>query len=186
MAMELEPFHHGPRVPGSRSSREAARRDFQRSVRAFLVRLRRAGVTFVGLLAALIVYSLATGGVGFFIFVGAFVTIVLASLLVLSFPVRDRARERRERQVVDGGKAVRLDQLAAGTEDWLLERCRALPRHAGPALDRIVDRLRDLQPSLATVPPGSTLGGEAQRLLGQHLPSLVDTYLSLPPGERGF
>jgi hypothetical protein len=54
------------------------------------------------------------------------------------------------------------------------------------ALDRIVYRLRDLQPSLAGVPSESQIGGEAQRLIGKHLPSLVDTYLGLPATERGF
>lgn len=172
---------------GSRSSREAARRSFERGVRAFLVRLRRAGVTFVGLMGALIVYSIATGGVGFFMFMAAAITILLAALLVMFFPVRDRSRpEMREARVVDGGTAIRLDRLAVQTEDWLLERCRALPRQASGPLDRIVDRLRDLQPSLATVPAESALGGDAQRLLGKHLPSLVTTYLSLPPAERGY
>jgi uncharacterized membrane protein len=172
---------------GSRSSREAARRSFERGVRAFLIRMRRAGVTFVGLMGALIVYSIAMGGVGFFMFMAAAVTISLAAFLVMFFPVRDRGRpDMREAKVVDVRDAVRLDRLASQTEDWLLERCRALPRQAAAPLDRIVDRLRDLQPSLATVPADSQIGGEAQRLIGKHLPSLVSTYLSLPPAERGF
>lgn len=177
---------------GSRSSRDAARRGFERGVRAFLIRLRRAGVTFVGLMGALIVYSIAMGGVGFFMFLAAAVVIAMAAFLVMFFPVRDRSRPDLvdgrvvSARVVDGGNAVRLDRLAAQTEDWLLERCRALPRQASGPLDRIVDRLRDLQPSLATVPAESQIGGEAQRLLGKHLPSLVSTYLTLPPGERAY
>ena len=31
---------------------------------------------------------------------------------------------------------------------------------------------------------GTPNGGEAQRLIGQHLPGLVNTYLGLPPQER--
>jgi hypothetical protein len=32
--------------------------------------------------------------------------------------------------------------------------------------------------------PGSTLAGDARRLVGQHLPKLVDSYLDLPPSSR--
>ncbi len=35
------------------------------------------------------------------------------------------------------------------------------------------------------MPAETQIGGEAQRLIGQHLPSLVDTYLNLPVTERG-
>lgn len=187
--MNFGQFNGGDGPPfGSRTSREAAKRTFERGVRAFLIRLRRAGITFVGLLGALVVYMIAIGGVGFFTFLAALVTIALAAMLVMFFPVNVREprppREMRRAQVVEGAQTVQLAALASRTEDWLLERCRALPHQAGPSLDRIVDRLRDLEPSLATVPADSQIGGEAQRLIGQHLPSLVDTYLGLPPAER--
>jgi hypothetical protein len=172
---------------GSRASREAAKRSFERGVRSFFIRLRRAGVTFVGLMALLVGYSIAAGGVGFFMFIAAVFTIVMAAFLVMFFPVRDRApRDERPARVIDGGTVVRLDRVASQTEDWLVRRCRALPRQAAPALDRIVGRLRELQPSLATLDAGSPLGGEAQRLIGRHLPDLVETYLTLPPSERDF
>jgi len=174
---------------GSRAGRESAKRSLQRGFRSFLIRLRRAGITFASLLGALVVYMIAAGFPGILTFLLAMFAIMMAAFLVMFFPVRNRRRERESfgpRPTVDGGKAVRLDRLASGTEDWLLERCRALPHQAAPALDHIVDRLRDLQPSLATVPAESPLGGEARRLIGEHLPGLVDTYLNLPPAERSF
>jgi hypothetical protein len=129
----------------------------------------------------------AFGGVGFFSFLFALFAIMMLSFLVMGLPVRDRTRREHavERPVVDGGAAVRLDRITLQTEQWLIQRSRALPYQAGPALDRIVGRLRDLEPSLATVPADSQIGGEAQRLIAQHLPSLVDTYMGLPPTERG-
>jgi len=173
----------------SRAAREAAKRSLERGVRSFLIRLRRAGITFTALLGALVVYMIAAGFPGIVTLALALLAILLAAIVVMFLPVRQRRRDpaaRQPRPVVDGGKAVRLDQLAAGTEDWLLERCRALPHQAAPALDRVIDRLRDLEPSLATVPSATPLGGQAQRLIGEHLPGLVDTYLNLPPAERGF
>ncbi len=172
---------------GSAGPREV-RGTLERGVRSFLIRLRRAGFTFAALLVALVVYMIGFGGVGLFTFLLAMFAILMASLMVMFLPVRDRSRPVQapiERPVVDGGAATRLDRLTAQTEGWLIQRSRALPYQAGPALDRIVGRLRDLEPSLATVPADSQIGGEAQRLIGQHLPSLVDTYLGLPVTERG-
>lgn len=185
-----DPGPHGPYGPGmggSRAAREAARRNLERGVRSFLIRLRRAGFTFVALFSALVVYMIVYGFIGIFTLMFALAGILLLSMLVMTFPVRDRRPKRPpEGAVVDGGTAARLDVLTHQTEEWLVERCRALPSQAGPALDRIVFRLRDLAPSLATVPADTALGGEAKRLIGEHLPNLVTTYLSLPPGERSF
>jgi hypothetical protein len=176
-----------PYDPYGRSDPKEVRGTLERGVRSFLIRLRRAGFTFVGLVAALAVYMVAFGGVGFFSFLFALFAIMMLSFLVMGLPVRDRTRREHavERPVVDGGAAVRLDRITLQTEQWLIQRSRALPYQAGPALDRIVGRLRDLEPSLATVPADSQIGGEAQRLIAQHLPSLVDTYMGLPPTERG-
>lgn len=171
---------------GSRSAREAAQRKLERGLRSILVRMRRGGFTFVGLFAALVVYMIVYGGVGFFTFLLAMFAIFLLSITALFLPVRDRSRpDWIEGRAVEPGKPVPLGGLASQTQDWLLRRCRQLPREAGPTLDRIVDRLRDLEPSLATVPADSAIGGEAQRLIGQHIPNLVETYLHLPEAERG-
>lgn len=181
----LRPYDPYGRPPGG----PGAGGGLERGVRSILIRLRRAGLTFAGLFAALVVYMIGFGGVGFFTFLLAMFAILMMTMMVVFLPVRHRSRRKEEwteRPVVDGGAAVRLDRLTAQTEQWLVQRCRALPHQAGPALDRIVFRLRELEPSLATVPSQSPIGGEAQRLIGQHLPSLVDTYLGLPAAERGF
>jgi hypothetical protein len=74
--------------------------------------------------------------------------------------------------------------LAGRTEEWLLDRCGQLPRGALPAVDTILSRLRDVRADLAALPPEAPVAGEARRLLDQHLPRLVDTYLALPPASR--
>ena len=175
-------------LTGSRNTREAAQLRLQRGLRSIYVRMRRGGFTFIGLFSALVLYMIVYGGVGFFTFLLAMFAIFLLSMAALFLPVRDRGPREPdfiEGKVVAAGEAPRLDQLSAGTRTWLLGNFRQLPRQAGPALDRIVDRLRALEPSLAAVAPGSALGGEAQRLIGRHLPDLVKTYLHLPAAERG-
>lgn len=186
--MGLEPWRPFGSGDGSRASADAARNSLERGLRSVLIRLRRSAITFFGLLAALIVYNIASGWMGFLNLLGALVLVVMASIAIMFVPVRDKRREAalRDGPIIDGTSNVRLDRLAQQTEDWLLERCRALPSQASGSLDRIIDRLRDLQQPLAGVRADSALGGEAQRLIGQHLPSLVTTYLSLPPAERGF
>jgi hypothetical protein len=77
-----------------------------------------------------------------------------------------------------------LDELARRAEEALMERCAELPARALPAADMIVDRLAHLQPCLAALDPNSLLAGDARRLIGQHLPRLVDAYLELPPPDR--
>lgn len=186
--MGLEPYRPFGGGNGSRASRDAAKRGLERGLRSVLTRLARAGITFFGLLAALIVYNMASGWMGFLNLIGALVLVVMASIVIMFLPVRDRRREQAlgDGPIIEGIANVRLDRLASQTEDWLLERARALPSQAAGSLDRIIDRLRDLQAPLAGIKAESPTGGEAQRLIGQHLPSLVTTYLSLPPGERGF
>ena len=184
--MGLEPW----RPIGGGLTADSMQRRLERGLRSVVTRLVRATGTFFGLIAALIVYNMASGWMGFLNLLGALVLIVMASIAVMFLPVRDRSRERIDADaagpVIEGTANVRLDRLAQQTESWLLERCRALPSQASGSLDRIIGRLRDLQVPLAGVKADSPLGGEAQRLIGQHLPSLVTTYISLPPGERGF
>lgn len=168
---------------GSRAARDRARQRVERGARSVLRRLRNAALTFVGLLVLLIA-GLATGALGIVSGLLALLAAFIITLMVLFWP--SRRRPAQPPRTIDGGAATRLDRLAAQAEDYLLDRNRALPHLAAPALDRIVERLRDLEPSLATVPPEAPIGGEAQRLIGQHLPGLIDNYLALPPSERPF
>ncbi len=168
---------------GSARGRRHARERARGAAGAVLRRMRNAAVTIVALLFLLVVISAATGGLGL-AWLAAIPAVFLAGLLVLLWPARRRPPTMNP--VMDGGQMVRLDRLAGGAEAWLLDRAHQLPALAAPALDRIVDRLRDLEPSLATVPAESAVGGEAQRLVGQHLPGLVGRYLDLPASERRF
>lgn len=77
-----------------------------------------------------------------------------------------------------------LADLPGDAEDWLLEQRETLPLDCRPQLDRIFQRLGDLQPHLATLAPHSTPAWEARRLLGDHLPRLVLAYEGLPPTAR--
>lgn len=165
---------------GSRATRELAKRKVQRGMREVGRRVRRAAIVFVLLVLALIVADVAGASIGFVTWLIALPTLFLVALLTLTMSTRKRA----EPAVLGSGSAQPLDRLASSTEDWLLERCRDLPRPALPALDSILYNLREVQPCLTELPETSHLHGETQRLVGQHLPRLVNSYLALPHEAR--
>ena len=164
----------------SRTAREAQKRRFQRKLREALRRLRRSALLLAIMLAGLVAFSLFVAPIGFLTWLVAIPTVFLLALLSLAWPSR-RARP------ASGASApeLPLDELAARAEEGLLDRCDELPGRALPAADAIVARLHELQPHLAGLAPqDAMLAGDARRLIGEHLPKLVDSYLALPPGTR--
>lgn len=93
---------------------------------------------------------------------------------------------RPSRRAATGGdfSQVELARLPGDAEDWLLDRRETLPLDCRPQLDRIFQRLGDLQPHLAGLAPHSTPAWEARRLLGDHLPQLILAYEAIPPTAR--
>jgi hypothetical protein len=165
---------------GSRAAREAQKRKVQRGIGEVMRRIRRATLLFLGLIGALLIADLTFADVGF-LWLVALPTFLIASLLALFWPSR-RAPARSPS--ADLAPSEHLDELAGRTENWLLERCSELPRAALPAADTILIRLREMQPGLARLPAEVAVAGEARRLIGRHLPRLVDCYLELPPERR--
>jgi len=168
---------------GSRAAREAQKRKVKRGIEEVVRRIRRATLLFVVLLGSLIGYSILVSPIGLLTWLLILPFLFLATMLALFWPSR-RKREAPLPAASGSAARSRLDLLARDTEEWLLERCPALPRPALPAADAILDRLRDLQPDLAALPRESPLAGEADRLVGGHLPRLVDSFLELPPAAR--
>ncbi len=165
----------------SRTSRDAQKRRLQRKMREFLRRLRRAGLILAALLAMLIGYSILVAPINFLTWVVAIPTILLFALLSMSWPTR---RKEARTDTAAGAAPLALDELAARVEDGLIDRRQELPGRAIPAADSIIFRLNELQPHLAGLDPASLEAGEVRRLVGEHLPRLIDSYLSLPARSR--
>ena len=102
--------------------------------------------------------------------------------LVLAFGSLFRPSRRRSSE--GDFSQAELAELPGDAEDWLLARREGLPLDSRPPLDRIFQRLGDLQPHLATLGPNSTAAWEARRLLGDHLPRLVLAYEAIPASAR--
>ena len=104
------------------------------------------------------------------------------AFISLSWPSRPQGAAGRRRRTAR--RPLPLAELAARAEEGLLDRCRELPGRAQGAADAILARLAELQPHLGALDPQSVLAGDARRLIGQHLPRLVDSYLELPASAR--
>ena len=163
---------------GSRAAREASLRKVRRGVGEVARRMRRAATIFGLLLLALLIWSVFVGGVGFLTWLAAVPILFLVAAISLLWPTR---KGRAPAMEEDPRRPLPLGALAGRCEDWLLDRCGELPRPALPAAEAILVRLRDLEPHLDTLPPDSPAAGDARRLIGGHLPRLVDSYAALPP-----
>lgn len=133
------------------------------------------------LVFAVIVATIAWGLVVSPVGVGALLTIMLATVIaciLLGIFPRDVAPEPAK-------LATARPALLPSQVDAMLDaKRRVLPALAAPKLDAISAQLSALGPQLAAVPANDPVALEAARLLGKHLPELVDRYEKVPPAQR--
>ena len=77
-----------------------------------------------------------------------------------------------------------LVALPCRAEEWLLDQRAFFPREASPTIDAILAHLGDLPPHLARIDPNASLAWDARKLLGEHLPNLVQAWCNLPSTTR--
>jgi hypothetical protein len=162
----------------SGSAREARKRRAQRKFQEWLRRVRRSALLLALMLAALVATSIFVAPIGFLTWLVAIPTVLLLAFLALFWPTRRPAPD------VQGTRVVGFAELAERAAEGLLDRSEELPGRAIPAVDAIIARLHELAPHLGALGEDALLAGEARRLVGQHLPRLIDTYLALPSSER--
>jgi hypothetical protein len=166
---------------GSASAREAKKRKLRRKFEEGVRRVKRALFLFAGLLAALVAWSLFIDPIGFLTWIVAIPTAFLIAFVSLFWGSARRAEPPAD---VQGAPSIPLGELAVRAEEGLLDRRGELPGRALPAADAIMARLAELQQHLSALDPASMLAGDARRLIGQHLPRLIDSYLDLPSSAR--
>lgn len=165
------------RTMRSGSVREAKKRKMQRKWQEAMRRARRAAWLLAGLLVALIGASIVTH-VGFLTWIVAIPTAFFLAFLSLFWPTRSRPETAQTVQTAP------LDELAVRAADALVDRCDELPGRAIGSADSIIGRLHELAPHLGALDSDPVLAGDARRLICQHLPRLVDSYLDLPLSAR--
>jgi hypothetical protein len=170
------------RAIGSPTRRAAKKRRMQRKMEEFGRRARRSGFVAAGLLLVLLGFSLYSPAL-FFAWLFAVPVILFVAIVLMFQPTRHAQRMETEARLTP--QTLPLPELAVRAEEGLLDRCDSLPGRALPTADRIMANLRELQPHLHQLgPQDAALEGDLRRLIGQHLPQLIDSYLALPAPAR--
>ncbi len=160
---------------GEAAQRARARRR-QRTAERAGKRVVRAATTGAVIVLALILWGLIVGPIGTTVLLLA----VLGGLAAMMIAGASGGHEQAPR---DLGEAVPA-ALPAATDAWLDRQRTALPRLAAPQIDAISAHLATLEGQLAQVPPADPVAQDLQRLLGKHLPELVERYTRVPADQR--
>jgi hypothetical protein len=158
------------------AARAAARRNLGRSARGLARRAATIGTAIAVLLAATVAFALIVGPIGL---TGLFV-VSIAILFVLIFfsmwpsePKQVAYHEQLPTRTV-------IQQLDA----MLVRRRAALPAPAARRADAISQQLPLLESRLAEVDALDPLAQDARRLMGKHLPELIERYERVPAAYR--
>ena len=137
-------------------------------------RLKRAGFVGGGVVAVLLLYGLIIGPIGT-------TGLILAVLLGLAGMVMAGVWNQNVPQPQDLAEAS-PNAMPAATEAWLYRQ--RLPAKASPQIDAIGALLATLETQLSRVPPTDPIAQDLARLLGKHLPDLVERYTRVPVDQR--
>jgi hypothetical protein len=160
-------------IPAPSSAR---RRYYGRAAGTVARRMATIGVAIGALIVATIGFGLIVGPIGITgLFFVALAT--LAILLLFSFWPAEPKRVAYNEQLPTGTVVRQL-------ENMLVRRRAALPAPAVQRADAIGAQLPLLESRLAEVDPLDPLAQDARRLMGKHLPELIERYERIPAAYR--
>ena len=143
----------------------------------FFGKLARTGIVVGGLLIAAGIVGAIIDGIGFW---GVMITGVLGAAAVyalMRYPEMPMPTTESLRQ-------TDLGTLAGKTEIWLEAQRPALPAPAIPLVQNIGLRLDALAPQLQTLAETDPASREVRKLVGEHLPELINGYKRIPEPLR--
>jgi hypothetical protein len=161
---------------GSAEAEAAFRRNIGRGARAVGLRVANMGLAIGALVVATIAFGLFVGPIGIN---GLFLVLLatLAILILFSLWPMEPKRIAYNEQVPTRTVVRQLDSL-------LVRERRALPAPAATRIDAISAQLPLLENRLAEADPLDPLAQDARRLMGKHLPDLIDRYERVPAAYR--
>ena len=161
---------------GSRPAAAARRRQIGRTAQGVGRKLANMGMAIGALIVATIAFGLFVGPIGW---TGLFV-VALATLAILMLFSVWPSQPKRVAYSEDVPTPTLLRQL-----DTLLTReRRALPAPAARPIDAISAQLPLLESRLGEMDALDPLAQDARRLVGKHLPELIDRYERVPAEYR--
>jgi hypothetical protein len=163
---------------GQRSSAEraAAERERKRLNAGLAGTVKRVAAVIVAIWAATIVFGFFRP-IGLFGLIGV---IAIGTLLVLL----TAGSSRRVRPPPPLSADLPAAQLADRLDSYLYRARPSLPPPAQNEIDGMLAALPALRPTLEQAGALDPALGDARRLIGTHLPGLIDRYLAVPPAYR--
>jgi len=168
---------HPLTAPMTRGSIESRMRRGRRRAERVGAKLRRMTLAIIAVVVATIAFGWIAGGIGTGALLSIMLLTIIACILLGMYP-RDTAPEPVKLAT------AKPAALPAQVDAWLDAKRRSLPLLAAPKVDAISAQLAALGPQLAAVPAGDPTALELNRLLGKHLPELVDRYEKVAPAQR--
>jgi len=155
----------GPALPGRRRSTGWAKKVATALIAVALV------------MVATTVIGIVLDGIG----LGGFVLSLLAMAGAAAFFLMPR----REKPIVDYKDDMPNQAVVQRLDTLLVRKRAALPASAGRRIDSISRQLPLLESRLAETEILDPLAQDARRLMGKHLPELIERYERVPPAYRG-
>jgi hypothetical protein len=138
-----------------------------------LGRLGRAALAFGAVVIGAGIIGTIINGIGFS---GVMLTVLLsgaAAFLLMRYP-------RMALPTLETLQKTDLATLAGKTEIWLAAQCPALPAPAVSLVQDIGMRLDQLSPQLVSLGEFDPAAQEVRKLVGEHLPELINGYRRIP------
>jgi len=158
------------------AARDARRRYLGRSAASVGRRLANMAMAIAVLVVATFAFGLLVAPIGWTGFFGLILACVLAVGLFAVWPGEPKRVQYNDQLPA---KAV-VQQL----DNYLVRERLALPAPAAQRLDAISAQLPLLESRLEMVDPLDPLAQDARRLMGKHLPELIERYERVPPAYR--
>lgn len=158
------------------AARNAQRRDYGRTASAIGKRLGNMGMAISALIVATIAFGLLVQPIGW---TGLFIVVLLTLMILLFFGLTPMEPKR-----VEYSEEVPTKRVIQQLDSMLVRRRAALPAPAARRIDAISQQLPLLESRLAEVNALDPLAQDARRLMGKHLPDLIERYERVPSAYR--
>ncbi len=167
------------RIDRTAPSREAQRRATARSAGVVLAKARNIGIALAVVLVGAIGAGIVLNGIGI---TGLFLVATLMFLSVIVFSVWGPSAT--DRPIVDYREDMPNQAVVQRLDSLLVKKRAALPAPAASRLDAISAQLPLLESRLAETQMLDPLAQDARRLMGKHLPELIERYERVPAAYR--
>ena len=161
---------------GSRPAAAARRRQIGRTAQGVGRKLANMGMAIGALIVATIAFGLFVGPIGW---TGLFVVALATLAILMLFSVWPNQPKR-----VAYSEDVPTPTLLRQLDTLLTRERRALPAPAARPIDAISAQLPLLESRLGEMDALDPLAQDARRLVGKHLPELIDRYERVPSEYR--